>query len=58
MSYEDDTPFNTGDFAANYCLANEETGELAANYLGLAFLGIHFSVDASSNLVIGDLISI
>jgi hypothetical protein len=58
MSFEDDAPTCTSDFTTDTSIAKRQTGELAANSLRLTFLRIHLSLDAPSNLVIGDIVSI
>ena len=58
MSFEDNTPTHTGNFAADRAIAQRQAGERAAHSLCLAFLRIHLSVDASGHLVIGDIVSV
>jgi hypothetical protein len=58
MYFEDDTPTPTGKFATDGNFAKPQTGELAANFLHLAFLWIHPYMDASSDLVVGDIVSV
>ncbi len=58
MSFEDDTPTHAGHFAAESHIVKWQTDELATNSFCLTFLRIHFSVDVSGNLVIGDIVSL
>ncbi len=57
MYCENNIPIRTSDLVAERCITKAQADELAANAVRLAFQRFHLSMDASSDLVISDLVS-